>query len=251
MPSKRIAHVISYSKALLLLVLGVALSSCGGSEGKATVIEILLENIATDSSLVASDGIPRVVAFSPAFGVVHQAGTMPLFSLGTAASAGLESMAEDGNFGPLIDSLSLTEGVELTSAVNTPEGEDSQGPLLPGGSYRLLISVQDPSARLSLVTSFIQGNDIFVGSPEAGLELFDAAGNVITGDRTAELLLLDAGTEVNQEPGVGPDQAPRQMELNQGAVESGLVRAPDDGFSYPAVSSVLRVSVNVVGEFDE
>ncbi len=251
MPCKRFAKLLPYSRAMFVSLLGFALSSCGGSDGKATVIEILLENIATDASLVASDGFPRVVAFSPAFGVVHQSGAMPLFTLGAAASSGLESFAEDGNFGPLIDSLSLTEGVELTAAVNTPEGEEGQGPLLPGGSYRLLISVQDTSALLSMGLSFVQANDVFVASPEGGLRLFDDAGAAITGDRTAEFSLLDAGTEVNQEPGVGADQAPRQMELNQGAAEGGVVRAPDDGFSYPAVPSVLRVTVNVVGEFSE
>ncbi len=257
MQSKVVAKVAPMIKAVCFSLLTLAISSCGGADGKALVIEILLSNLATETSFVPSDGIPAVVAFSPAFGVVHEDGTSPLFTSGSAASSGLESLAEDGNFVPLIDELSLTEGVRLTAAVNTPEGEESPGPLLPGGTYRLLITVQQAAtgggqnARVSLASMFLQSNDVFVASPEGGLRLFDDAGNVITGDRSGELLLLDAGTEVNQEPGLGADQALRQMDFNQGAAEGGIVRGVDDGFVYPSVPSVLRMTVNVVGEFAE
>ena len=57
------------------------------------------------------------------------------------------------------------------------------------------------------------------------------------------LRLWDAGTEVNQAPGLGPDQAPRQVGANTGDSEGGLVRLADDGFKYPSPSSVLTVTL--------
>jgi hypothetical protein len=42
------------------------------------------------------------------------------------------------------------------------------------------------------------------------------------------VILGDAGTEVNQEPGTGPDQAPRQKAPNIGMAENGVVRSVQD-----------------------
>jgi hypothetical protein len=52
---------------------------------------------------------------------------------------------------------------------------------------------------------------------------------------------------VNQEPGVGGDQAPRQSALDTGADENGVVRAiddVDDGYDYPAVADTIRVTLS-------
>jgi hypothetical protein len=63
---------------------------------------------------------------------------------------------------------------------------------------------------------------------------------------TGAVHLWDAGTEVNQEPFVGPDQAPRQAAPNTGADEGGVVQpiyAVTDGFTYPSVLSALRITI--------
>ena len=63
---------------------------------------------------------------------------------------------------------------------------------------------------------------------------------------TRALTLWDAGTEVNQEPGVGADQAPRQKAPDTGAAENGTVRLltdVKDGFTYPAAGDVLKVTI--------
>jgi hypothetical protein len=44
----------------------------------------------------------------------------------------------------------------------------------------------------------------------------------IAGDITSQILLWDAGTEVNEEPGLGPNQAPLQPAPNTGPVEHGV-----------------------------
>jgi hypothetical protein len=55
----------------------------------------------------------------------------------------------------------------------------------------------------------------------------------------------DAGTELDQEPGVGPDQAPRQDALDQGAEEGAVVRRladVDDGYTYPDADEALSLT---------
>jgi hypothetical protein len=78
---------------------------------------------------------------------------------------------------------------------------------------------------------FGQSNDLFY-APKEGMALFDQQNKPLQGDITRTLVLWDAGTEVNQEPGAGPDQAPRQKAPNTGAVENGVVRPMQDQFAY-------------------
>lgn len=101
-----------------------------------------------------------------------------------------------------------------------------------------------PGHYLSLATMFVQSNDLFFAPEENGLALYDAMGNAVTGDVTSAILLWDAGTEVNEEPGVGPNQAPRQTGPDTGMDEGGTVQRIAniaDGFTYPGVSDQLQV----------
>ena len=55
-----------------------------------------------------------------------------------------------------------------------------------------------------------------------------------------------SGTEVNEEPGLGPNQAPLQPAPHTGPREHGVVRPiseVNDGFHYPSVAEVLRVTI--------
>ena len=80
--------------------------------------------------------------------------------------------------------------------------------------------------------------------PSQAIDLFDANGNPVTGDVTDKFLLWDAGTEVNQAPGLGADQGPRQKGPNTGAAENGVVHLVKDGFSYPNTKEVLRITIS-------
>jgi len=57
---------------------------------------------------------------------------------------------------------------------------------------------------------FVQSNDLFYAPNGQGIALFDDQGNPIDADVSQYLSLWDAGTEVDEEPGTGPNQAPRQ-----------------------------------------
>ena len=99
---------------------------------------------------------------------------------------------------------------------------------------------------LSFATMFVQSNDLFYAFGPDGLALYDASGTARTGDVTADVDLWDAGTEVNEEPGTGPNQAPRQSGPDTGVDENGnvvLVADSGDGFAYPEDEEVIRVSL--------
>ena len=131
---------------------------------------------------------------------------------------------------------------------NTPVGADGPGPIGPGGSYSFYVDAE-PGYGVSFATMFIQSNDLFYAPAGMGIPLFDDQGAPIDGDVTDQVDLWDAGTEVDEEPGVGPNQAPRQSGPDTGDDENGvivLVDGMDDGFSYPAVGDVVRVTVTPV-----
>ncbi|MCP3928247.1 MAG: hypothetical protein GY705_04010 [Bacteroidetes bacterium] len=99
---------------------------------------------------------------------------------------------------------------------------------------------------LQFATMYVQTNDIFVSPDDSGLALYDDAGNPLNGNITSMVSLWDAGTEVNEEPGVGPNQAPRQTGANTGADENGnvvLLSNTNDGFSYPNLEDLVDVSI--------
>ena len=90
-----------------------------------------------------------------------------------------------------------------------------------------------------------QSNDWFYSPTESGIELFKN-GQPISGDITAHLVLWDAGTEVDQEPGIGSEQGPRQKGPNTGKAENGRVRKIRDGKSYSNPTNVMRVTITPV-----
>jgi hypothetical protein len=89
---------------------------------------------------------------------------------------------------------------------------------------------------------FGQSNDLFY-SNDRPIALFDAAGKPISSDLTAQLSLWDAGTEVNEEPGLGPNQGPRQATPAAGVTESQGIAHVRDKYTYPRIGEVLRVTI--------
>jgi hypothetical protein len=111
---------------------------------------------------------------------------------------------------------------------------------LPGGAFEFTFSATK-GMKLNLIMMYGQSNDLFY-APDASIDLF-ANGKPLSGDITDKILLWDAGTEVNQAPGLGADQGPRQKGPNTGADENGVVRLVKDGFTYPATKDVLRITI--------
>lgn len=181
--------------------------------------------------------------FAPGVWIVQKKNSAPLFVNGSPDFGdGLEALAEDGSPGMLNASLTNHPKVRDKGVFNTPVGASGPGPIFPGDAYEFSFTAK-PNDYLNFATMFIQSNDLFVGPSERGIPLFDRRDNPISGDITGYLSLWDAGTEVNEEPGVGPNQAPRQSGPDTGIDEHGVVQVVDDGFTYPAVDEVIRVTI--------
>ncbi|EPR69573.1 spondin domain-containing protein [Cyclobacterium qasimii] len=96
---------------------------------------------------------------------------------------------------------------------------------------------------LSFATMLVESNDLFYAPDEMGIALYDDNGEPVTGDVSAMVSLWDAGTEVNEEPGMGTNQPLRQSAANTGTAESNPVKLVDDGFTYPTTNDVLMVEI--------
>lgn len=229
------------------LAASLALGACGDDDddvdvGERVTFEVRIENVSTTDTLQTSAG-PMAIPLSPGAYAVHGP-DVEIFTIGEPASAGLEAIAEDGTPAFLAPTLDRTAGVFDAGAFEVPVGTSTAAPIGPGEAYEFTVEAERGDY-LSFATMFVQSNDLFFAPAPEGIPLFDDA-EPISGDVTDEVLLWDAGTEVNQEPGVGPDQAPRQAGTDTGADENGVVVSIDavtDGYTYPAVDQVIRVTI--------
>jgi hypothetical protein len=232
--------LLSISAGLIFSVAGVA----SAAQSIPTKFTVRIENITNPDAFTASTGIKWSLGFSPGVAVVHT-DKAPIFTAGKKdRGQGLEAQSEDGDPGMLAKSLEGGKGIKSVAVFNTPVGASAPGPITPGAAYEFTISGM-PGDRLSVTTMMGQSNDWFYALAESGIALFKN-GKPISGDITSQIILWDAGTEGNQEPGIGPDQGPRQKAPNTGAAENGVVRNAKDvkyGPAFSKVSSVMRVTI--------
>ena len=153
-------------------------------------------------------------------------------------------LTSDGGdqFTARIENHSNEFGFSESGVFNTPVGAAGPGPAGPGGAYEFSFSAA-PGDKLSFATMLVQSNDLFFGPSDQGMPLFDGANQPMSGDITGEMILWDAGTEVNEEPGTGPNQAPRQAGPNTGPDENGIVQPVNDAFTYPPVENMILVTI--------
>lgn len=160
------------------------------------------------------------VFLTPVWFGIHD-GNFDSFSVGTAASAGLESIAEDGS-PALIGSAFMASGFGSVGGVL-----NGIGPIGPGSMTSKIVSVDpnDPKSRyFSFLSMVIPSNDAFVGNDNARqYSLFNEAGQFIGADFIVlGSRVFDAGTEVN-------DEIPAntaflgQSAPNTGVTENGVV----------------------------
>ena len=187
-----------------------------------TAFTVTIESVTTPTTLRLPDGSGAPAPLSPGFAYVGKEAS-PFFTAGKPASKGLQMQAEAG----------MPEGLvaEVKGAVKFGRDEPVTVTARPGD-------------RFTFAVMFGQSNDLFYAPKGGSMALFDKAGRPILGDRTAEVALYDAGTEVNQVPGVGPDQGPRQKTWRQGELEHGTVWPVRDAWAYPPTAEAIRVTVS-------
>jgi hypothetical protein len=227
---------------LLMMTWGIA-GAAAAADAK-TTFHVRIENVSTGATLRSSSGETAPAPNSPGLWIVHT-GKRVVFTSGKLdRGQGLEAQAEDGNPSQLAASVKQVKGVVASGVFDTPVGDDKAGPALPGKAYEFTFQAR-PGDRLTVTTMFGQSNDLFYAPSDDGIALFEK-GAPISGDVTSRFHLWDAGTEVNEKPGFGPNQAPRQAAPNTGPSEHEPVRRIEDvkdGFSYPGVKQVLRVTI--------
>ena len=208
---------------------------------------------------IAEDGMPGThaealadltgltVPLSPGAFAVHTMDAQ-LFEDGGTASPGIEDIAEDGVPSALVDALTGADGVQSVAAFGVEGGaSETTGPIGPGGSYTFEVEAT-PGDHLSFATMYVQSNDFFYAFASEGLALFDGDDMPISGEVTGEVTLWDAGTEVDEEPGVGLNQIIRSGP-DVGPDEDGSIVQVDgenDGYTYPPVEGIIRVTVTPV-----
>ena len=148
-----------------------------------------------------------------------------------------------------------------------PVGATQPGSIEPGGAYefnftaaaRILPDGQTP--KFSFLTMFVQSNDLFFAPNEQGIALYDSENNPIGSPApvnvTSQVLLWDAGTEVNEVTG-GPNQKLQQdatagqtdaedIGMDENGVISLIVNNTDGINTLPAVSAVIKVTISYLG----
>ncbi len=185
------------------------------------------------------------VPLSPGAYAVHN-GDFEWFTDGEEAPMGIEAIAEDGNPMPAAAALATDSDVSDSGAFVRGDGAAMDGAIPPGGSFTFTVDAA-PGDRLNLATMYVQSNDLYYAFSPEGLDLFPD-GTAVSGDVTDRLSLYDAGTEGDQEPGVGPFQVIRQPAPDTGpAGEGENIRIGDggenDGFSYPPNAEIIRVTI--------
>ena len=232
--------LLGISAGLMLGLAGIA----PAQDGMATKFNVRIENITDPDAFTASNGQKWSLAFSPGLAVVHSE-EAPIFSAGKKdRGQGLEAQSEDGDPSMLAKSLQSVKGIKSIVVFTTPIGASGPGPITPGTAYEFTISAT-AGDRLSLTTMMGQSNDWFYATAESGIDLFKNS-KAISGDITSQIALWDAGTEVDQEPGIGPDQGPRQKAPNTGVADNGVVRNAKDvkyGGAYTDVSRLMHVTI--------
>jgi hypothetical protein len=210
---------------------------------ESTKFTIRVENISNPEGLTASNGQKFPFALSPGMFVLSDK-SAALFTEGKPARKnGLEMQAEDGDPSVLVASLmTMHHSSNLHGVFNTPVGAMAAGPIRPGDSYEFTVTAA-PGMKLFMTQMFGQSNDWFYAPSTNGIALFDAKGMPVSGDITDQLYLWDAGTEKDEELGVGPNQGPRQKGPNTGDDEHGVIHRVKDARFAGRNTEFFRITI--------
>jgi hypothetical protein len=227
--------------------------------GETITFTVRVENVAR-RVLALPSGMEADIPLSGGVWAVHT-GPNPIFTPGEVQGGiGLKGLAEAGMVGAIMPNLPAQPGVRSAGAFETPMGRPRGMPsmdrsegggantsrMLQAGQHFEFTVTAARGDRLSLALMLSQSNDGLVATDGDGIALFDGAGRPLSGDVTARLGLWDAGTEVNEEPGVGRNQGLRQGAPHAGDPERLPVRplaGAEYGDRWPPVDRIVKVTI--------
>ncbi|MGE3240246.1 MAG: spondin domain-containing protein [Pirellulales bacterium] len=175
---------------LILAVVCSLLTIASASPVAAVDVRVTIRNLSPAGS----------VALSP-FTLAAHDGSFDGFNSGSAASLGVENVAELGDGSAYGTEATSAQASAIVATAIATQGGFGPGIFRPGASGSIVLSL-DPALHryLSYGSMVVPSNDSFLGndSPTA-VELFDAGGNFVATDFTLTgERIWDAGTEVNQ-----------------------------------------------------
>jgi len=204
-----------------------------------TGFTVTLENISSKKGEAGSNGFLYPFGIAP---VYWQVGKNVIAALqpGQPAGANLQWLAETGDPSKMAEFYSKTLDDKHSGKVSSSKNGITGGPIFSGDSFEFKIEAEDGD-KLTLLSMYAQSNDLFYSSVQ-GINLFEN-GKPVSGDVTKYFQLLDAGTEINQEPGKGSNQAARQKTKTEGERENGVIHIINDGFKYPSLITVIKATI--------
>jgi len=232
---------MGYARPAIAAMIGVTTALSANMAAAETEFLVRIWNAGEENSMTLEAGSTQTPLLSWGAFAVHT-GPNALFTPGQpAGDTGLEQLAEDGAINQMVDWLAGRSDLVDSGEIKA-RPVNGQPAIYPGGLFRAKFTA-NPGDKFSFAVMLEQSNDAFYAFGPEGIDLFDADGNPVSGEVTAQVMLWDAGTEVNQAPGIGPDTGIKEQAFDQGESENGVVRLLDDGFAYPAIGEVIKVSI--------
>ena len=193
---------------LLSYTVMIALAITANTASAQTRIEVTFE----------SNSAVTGTAFAPLAGVFHD-GSFSSFTPGTAASPGLEALAEGGN-----PSQFLAEAAAIAPTANVGNTSGQIGGTNRPNGLQFEVDVDDSNTQFSYASMFLPSNDWFIANP--GGATFDVSSLIGAAPGTElsidVLTIYDAGTELEdftRGGGTGTDPfdlVPRLTDANGG-----------------------------------
>ena len=198
-------------------IASVAAMAAIAGAAEATMVRVTVTNTASDGGL----------SLTPLYFGFHD-GSVDLFDVGAAASAGIETIAETGDFAPLRDER-LAQQADSVGGVAFGGDIGLDGPIEPGETATFDVDLDAFANRyLTFAAMVLPSNDTFVGVDDpTQFALFDQEGNFI-GAQTIAItgaFAYDAGTEVNDASETGGAAFVQGRDIAEGALENGVVAA--------------------------
>lgn len=201
-------------KKVLAGLAGAALLS---GAAHATTIEVTVTNTQN----------PGGLALTPLYFGFHD-GSVDLFDVGSAASNGIEVIAETGAFGDLAAER-VAQQADSVGGVALGTDIGLAGPIEPGETAIFQVDLDAFANRfLTFASMVVPSNDTFIGVDDpTRFALFDDAGAFLGAQSIAVTgaFAYDAGTEVNDASPTGGAAFVQGRDANAGAVEGGVISA--------------------------
>ena len=225
------------SAFLLIGLSGLLLQACSNDNDPVAFVPPPPPPPAMASFDVTVTNLTNAQPLSPLAVIAHQA-TYSVFTIGAAATVGLETLAEGGDNSMLISEADADPAVLASGS--------GMGPIAPAGSETVTLNVLEselPGLLISVGTMLVNTNDAI-----SGINAADVSGLAEGDVWTSRGIVYDAGTEANTElaaeipgPAGGGEgfNATRSDRVDRVSMHTGVI-SQDDGFAVSGLTGQHR-----------